>query len=61
MRDRQFDGSEIVLMRSANVLSMDVLDPLLRQPLDDFMIGDNQAAGSFGDFDGIADVVTVTV
>lgn len=61
MSDRQLDGSKVMLVRSTNVLRMHVLDALLRQPLGNFEIRDDQATGPFGNLDRIANMVTMTV
>ena len=61
MRDGKFDAAELVLMRSANVLRMNIRETLLSQPFGDFEVGDHECPGPPGDVDRIADMVPMPV
>ena len=46
---------------SAMIQRVSVFEPLLAQPADDFVIGDDRGVSSFGNFDSVGDMVEMTV
>ena len=61
MSDGQLEVAEGVVVGSADVLRVYLLDPLGLQPVADLEVGDHSGARTLRELDGVADVIAVAM